>query len=166
MGASRLTIYEDPPATADTQAGGEPVELPVWTTPSYDSKWFDQAGFVAVPANGVANRTNVLSFQMPRSYDGIIKFIANAFLGPGFTDGSGGIVWRLFIDSEAVENYENVLYSLGLLANPSHTHIVLKELQTITVTVETVAPFVVPGGSTTGARIQGWKWPKARSVDA
>lgn len=155
-----MIVPADPP-TAEQASQREPIELPVWDFPSWDSKFFDRVGVIATPAVGPVD-TVVVSFAMPPGYTGVVRWLSNIFLGAGFTDGSGNLIWRVLRDGQAVEDYENITAQLGTLPIPTDTFIPIGENQTVSITITTI---VLPGGGTSiGGRLKGWRWPTTRRI--
>lgn len=134
--------------------------LPAWIFPTVNSIAFDNAGDIVIPAIGV--ESTVFSFQVPQGFNGVIKEIANVFIGGGFTDGSGNILWRVLQNSQAVRGKEAILNSLGSVAQPSRIggggFIRILENDIIALTVANVA--VVVSGQLIGGRLSGWFYPK------
>lgn len=154
-----LIIPLDPP-TADEAAETTPTALPPWNFPTWDSKFFDRVGVIGLPA--IATPTQIVSFTMPAGFTGVVKWLANIYLGGGFQDGSGNLIWQVLIDGNPVEDYEAVTAQLGTLPVPTETFIPVMENQTVSVWITVV---VVPGGgASTGARLKGWRWPSTRKL--
>lgn len=152
-------LVADPP-TAEEAAGKVSVELPPWTFPTWDSLFFDRVGVVATPGLGLTS--TIVTFAMPAGYDGVVRWLSNVFLGAGFTDGSGNLIWQVLRDAQPVEDYENITAQLGTLPIPTDTFIPVFENQIVSITITTV---VLPGGGTSsGARLKGWRWPKSRRI--
>ncbi len=67
----------------------------------------------------------VISFTVPRGNNGFIRRIANVFVGGGFTDFSGAIVWQILLNVNApsgpvvAPGFDNIIASLGSVSNPS-----------------------------------------------
>ena len=72
---------------------------------------------ILLPAIGAAQV--VVSFTCPRRQNGEIEFIANQFVGGGWTEGTGSIIWQVLIDGVPVQGYDAILGSLGTTASPS-----------------------------------------------
>src|SRR5216684_7166269 len=136
------------------------LALPNWIFPSINSVAFDNAGDIALPAIGV--ETTIFTFPVPKGFNGVMKEIANAFIGSGFTDGSGAIIWRILQNTQAMRGKENMLNSLGSVAIPSRIggggFIRILENDIITMTALNVA--IVPGGQIIAGRLSGWFYPK------
>jgi hypothetical protein len=136
-----------------------PVELPPLNAPPEDANYFDYGNSIPLPALGVT--ATVLQFQIPEGKRGVIWRLANVVLGGGFQDFSGNLVWRVFKNPpQAVQNYENILYSLGSLANPCPTFIPVDENDVIQITITTVV--VAGGGMSTAVRAAGWWFSRER----
>lgn len=136
------------------------IALPSWIFPSANAIHFDNAGDLAIPAIGV--EADVLSFPVPNGFNGVIKEISNAFIGGGFVDGGGSIVWRVTINTVAVRGKENILNSLGSIAQPSRIggggFIRLIENNIVALRVLNVS--VVVAGQLIAGRLSGWFYPK------
>lgn len=157
------------PPSNDTSSGtvGNPagvpsivLALPNWIFPSINSIAFDNAGDIVIPAVGVESA--IVTFQVPKGFNGVIKEIANAFIGGGFTDGSGEIVWRVLQNNQAVRGKENLQNSLGSVAAPSRIggggFIRIVENDIVSLTVLNVS--IVPAGQLVAGRLSGWFYPK------
>jgi len=164
MSSRALPVCSPPVVAADNQPPA-PVptvvlQLPSWIFPSVNSIAYDNTGDIALPAIGV--ESTVLTFTVPRGHNGVIKEIANAFIGGGFTDGSGGIVWRVLQNNQAMRGKEQIIASLGSVAQPSRIggggFLRILENDIITMTVLNVS--IVPGGQIIAGRLSGWFYPK------
>ena len=166
-------IPETDPLRADIQRArednGEPVapstnakitHQPIWLFPSADSQAFDYVNYVPLPAVGNTPAQGVIiSFRVPAGMNGIIKRFGNAYVGGGFTEGSGALVWQLLADGTPVPNYDAIPASLGATANPSEvSSIRIRENQLITLVVLNITLAV--GGAFSGGRLGGWFYPK------
>jgi hypothetical protein len=134
--------------------------LPSWDFPSVNSVAFDNANTINLPA--VGTEAVVVEFTVPRGFNGVIKAMGNNFIGSGFIDGSGDVVWRLLQNTQAVRNKENILNSLGTPQAPSLIggggFIRIIENDLIQLVVDNVA--VVPAGQLIGGRLSGWLYPR------
>ena len=72
---------------------------------------------ISLPAIGVTQ--TVVSFTCPARQNGEIEFVANQFVGGGWTEGTGSIIWQILIDGVPVQGYDSILGSLGTTAAPS-----------------------------------------------
>ena len=150
------------PATVGVQVASPAIVLglPNWIFPSINSIAFDNAGDILLPAIGV--ESVIFSFQVPKGFNGVIKEIANTFIGGGFTDGSGAVVWRVLQNNQAVRGKENMLNSLGSVAAPSRVggggFIRVLENDIVAMTVLNVS--IVVAGQIAAGRLSGWFYPK------
>lgn len=71
---------------------------------------------IVLPAIG--STQVVVSFTCPRRQNGEIEFIGNQFVGGGWTEGSGAMIWQLLIDGVPVQGFDAILGSMGTMANP------------------------------------------------
>jgi hypothetical protein len=55
----------------------------------------------------------VVSFPMPRGYDGLLAGIYQFYTGTGFINGSGDILWRIQLNQRYVKDLSNNPFSLG-----------------------------------------------------
>lgn len=55
----------------------------------------------------------VVSFSLPRGYDGILSGIYQFYTGTGFINGSGDILWRIQLNQRYVKDLSNNPFSLG-----------------------------------------------------
>jgi len=136
------------------------LQLPNWIFASINSLAFDNAGDIGLPAIGV--EATIFSFQVPRGFNGVMKEIGNVFIGAGFTDGSGQLIWRILQNGVAVRGKENIQNSLGSVAIPSRIggggFIRILENDIIAMTVLNAA--IAPAGQLVAGRLSGWFYPK------
>jgi hypothetical protein len=134
--------------------------LPPWDFAPVNSIAFDAAGDITIPAIGV--ESTIFTFTVPRGFNGVIKTIANVFIGGGFNDGSGAIVWRILQNNQAVRGKENIINSLGTVQQPSAVggggFIRILENDIIAMTVLNVS--IVVAGQVIAGRLSGWFYPK------
>jgi hypothetical protein len=131
-----------------------PVHL--WMPP--DGIPFDEARYIATPA--VGNLGAVVQFTVPEGYHGVIRKIGNVYIGAGFVEGSGSLIWQILQNGEVVRNYDNIVASLGTVTQPGEIPgaIIVFEQQVITLQVSNVSLLV--GGTQVGGRLSGWYFPK------
>jgi hypothetical protein len=94
-----------------------------WLIEPPDSESFHFTAGIVMPAQSATVFHTVLSVTVPPGRNGVIKRIANVVVGGAWSDFSGDAVWQIrrnpTSDSPAAErNYENILASLGLIAQP------------------------------------------------
>ena len=130
---------------------------PYWLEPPVNSQSFDFVKYVALPAVG-ANAV-IIDFVVPLGMNGIIKRFGNAYVGSGFTEGSGGLLWQLLANTQPLKNYSAIPASLGATALPSEvSSIRIKEMQRIQLVIQNIS--LVVGGASSGGRLGGWFYPK------
>jgi hypothetical protein len=136
--------------------------LPIQNFMPASGKPFEFHGGVTIPAIGA--QATVVQFRVPSGQNGFIRRIANVFVGGGFTDFSGSIVWQIWIDSVAAgnpvvaPNFNNIIASLGSVSNPSPIDgIHIKEGKLISLIVKNIS--VVISGQLIGGRLGGSFFP-------
>jgi hypothetical protein len=155
VSSSQLSLIV-PPA-ASSQVSGTPIVPPPWSAPITGSSWFDAVASANVPANGAAAVT-VVSLTVPSGYSGVVRKISNVALYGGFLDGSGWLIWQIFIDSATVRNYENITAQLGSTNAPSDTFIEVASGSTVSWMIQSaIQP--PPSDAATICRLSGWYWP-------
>lgn len=136
-------------------------KLPVTNFMPAQGEDFEAHGGVALPAIGAS--AVVVSVLVPEGRNGIIKRIANVFVGGGFTDFSGSIVWQIIQDANVSGNlvapfFDNIVASLGSVSNPSTIDgIRIREAQLVQLIVKNIS--VVVGGQLVGGRLGGYFYP-------
>lgn len=140
--------------------GAQLVDLPYRNFPPNNWENVDQLGYVALPAINAA--ATILSFRVPQGRNGIIRKVANNFIGGGWTEGSGSVVWQILADGApppGATSYNNILGSLGSPANPTEIPgFRIFENQVISVVINNVS--VVVAGQDVGARLVGYFYPR------
>ncbi len=130
-------------------------QLPVQNFMAPSGKPFEFHGGIALPAIGAT--ATVVSFTVPRGNNGFIRRIGNVFVGGGFTDFSGAVVWQILLDQvkgTVAPNFDSIVASLGSVSNPSPIDgIHIMELATVALVVKNVS--VVVGGQLIGGRLGG-----------
>jgi len=135
------------------------VRLPLTNFIPPEGEEFTPAAYVTIPAIG--STATVVQFSVPEGRNGILNRFANVFVGGGFTEGQGGIVWQLFQDftpGVMVPNFDNIVASLGTVNNPKILNgIRIKENQLVTLVVKNVS--IVVSGQLIGGLIGGYTYP-------
>lgn len=130
--------------------------LPVSLFPPANAVPFNEASYIGIPAIGA--NANVIQFQVPQGYNGVIKWIANNFVGGGWVEGSGSLVYQISADGAPFRNHEDIVASLGNPSAPSEiAPLRIFENQIITLSVQNVN--LAPSGQFIGGRLSGWFYP-------
>lgn len=147
-------------SSGPVQASAAIISFPPWDFPPANQIAFDNAGDIIIPAIGV--ESPIFTFTVPRGFNGVIKEIGNVFIGGGFTDGSGAVVWRVLQNNQALRGKENIVNSLGSVAAPSRLggggFIRILENDLVAMTVLNTS--IVVAGQIIGGRLSGWFYPK------
>lgn len=142
-----------------------PVRKPLWVDPPDQWENVDQLAYVPVPA--VGRSAVILQFQIPLGRNGVIRKVANNFVGGGWTEGSGAVTWEILVDNApppGATSYDLILGSLGSPASPTEiAGFRVTENQVVQVIVNNVS--VVVAGQLSGARLVGWLYPKQEEGD-
>lgn len=140
--------------------------FPVWLYPPDQWENVDQSNYVLLPAVGAA--VEIISFQVPTGRNGIIKKIANNYVGGGWVEGSGDVLWRILVDGAAppgANSYASISASLGSPANPVELPggFRIFENQIVTVVAQNIA--VIVAGQRVGARLVGYLYPREMEAE-
>jgi hypothetical protein len=135
------------------------IRLPIHLFPSASSFNLIRAATITLPAVSAGVFTDVLNFRVDPGKNGILKFIANQFVGGGFTDGSGSLIWRVLHDGKPVTGLENIIVSLGTNQLPSEIAPV-RILANRLVQLQVTNVSIVPSGQIIEGGLRGWLYPK------
>lgn len=122
---------------------------------------FRRAAYITIPAIGA--QAIVAQYKVPDGSNGILNALANVFVGGGFTEGQGSIVWQLFQDftpggGVVAADFDTIVASLGSVNNPAKLNgIRIKENQLVTLLVKNVS--VVVAGQLIGGLLGGYSYP-------
>ena len=134
-------------------------QLPVQNFMPAQGEPFEFANYVPLPAIGAS--ATVLQFTVPNGRNGFVRRIANVFVGGGFNEGSGNVVFQIFLDlpqNIVAPNFDNIVASLGATNNPSTIDgLHITEGQTVALVVKNVS--VVLAGQLVGGRLGGSFYP-------
>jgi hypothetical protein len=81
--------------------------------PVRPSEPFFYTATVATPAAGTVD-SPVVSFRVPAGYEAFINSIQNKYTGPGFTDGSNDLIWRIAVDGNYAPGFDNLNVTVGV----------------------------------------------------
>jgi len=134
-----------------------------WLIEPPDSESFHIASGITIPGiDGVFH--TVVTVTCPPGRNGVLNRIANEFIGGGFTDFSGDLVWQIvrnpgsFI-STAERNYENITASLGAVVKPTRiSGIRIFENDVVALIVRNDA--VTTSGQIIGGLLGGYFYPR------
>jgi hypothetical protein len=140
-------------------------QLPVQNFMAPGGKPFEFANGITIPAIGAS--ATVVQFTVPKGQNGFIRRIANVFVGGGFTDFSGAIIWKIFLNltnGVVAPNFDNIIASLGSVSNPSTLdgiHVIEGNIVALQVTNVSV----VVSGQLIGGRLGGSFHPIPQEPD-
>lgn len=133
--------------------------LPVTNFMPAGGEDFEAHGYALLPAIG--SSVVLLSVPIPEGRMAMVKRIANVFVGGGFTEGQGGVVWQILLDGTNSNNpvvapfFDNIVASLGSVSNPSAIDgIRVKESNLLQLIAKNVS--IVVSGQLVGGRLGGY----------
>jgi hypothetical protein len=104
--------------------------------------------------------TQILQFRVPLGYDGIVYGVLCKFVGPGFVNGSGDLLWRFRVNERWVKSLRAVPTELGDYTGYAQLDefFRLQSGQTIRA-YGWVNPLTALKGGAMMAALQGWYFP-------
>ncbi|HBY64725.1 MAG TPA: hypothetical protein DEH78_33305 [Solibacterales bacterium] len=124
---------------------------------------FHYQAAVNCPAPGTSNFV-VTSFRVPIGWTAAIRSIANQYIGSGFVEGSGDLIWRVSVDGAYQPGFENITTSLGAADQPRRLEgvILAGSNQLVEYSVSVDAAFA--GGTGAAGKVVcglfGWFYPE------
>jgi hypothetical protein len=101
----------------------------------------------------------------------MVKRIANVFVGGGFQEGQGGVIWQILLDGTNPVNpvvapfFDNIVASLGSVSAPSTIDgIRARENTVLQLIVKNLS--VMVAGQFIGGRLGGYFYPVEQDPDA
>lgn len=148
------------------------VERPIWIDPPTTWENIDQIAYALLPAIG--STVVVISFQVPTGRNGVINKVANNFVGGGWTEGTGDIIWRILVDQvppSGASSYNSIPASLGVPSNPigiSGFRIFENQLLQLVAFNNPAGPNggVIVAGQRLGGRLMGHLYPRDLEADS
>jgi hypothetical protein len=139
---------------------------PIWIDPPVNWENIDRAAYVTLPA--INTTGTILSFTVPPGRNGVIKKIANNFVGGGWVEGTGDVIWRILVDGTpppGATTYNNIVNSLGSPASPTEIpgfRIFENQVVSVVAFNNPAGPNggVVVAGQLVGARLVGYHYPR------
>lgn len=160
-------LMEQDEGTAESPLQAEMLGLRSITLPRGIPNWenIDLLNYVALPAIGAT--APIVTYVVPPGRNGLIYKVACNFVGGGWVEGSGDVLWRILVDGSpppGATSYDAILGSLGSPANPVEIPgFRIFENQVLTLVAANVA--VVVAGQKVGARLIGWNYPTDSEED-
>lgn len=141
-------------------------DLPPWIYQPVNWENVDKINYVLLPAIG--STATIISYTVPQGRNGIFNKVACNFVGGGWVEGSGDVIWRILVDGTpppGATDYDNILASLGGPSQPTGiAGFRFFENQVVTVVAfnNPAGPSggVVVAGQRVGARLTGWNYPR------
>lgn len=125
----------------------------------------DQDNYALLPPIG--STVVIVSYVVPPGRNGIIYKVANNFVGGGWVEGTGDLIWRILVDGTpppGAVSYDAILASLGNPASPTEIpgfRIFENQVLQLVAFNNPAGPDggVVVAGQRVGARFVGWNYP-------
>ncbi len=160
LGDQDTPLDETAPPSTSGAAG-----LPPWIYPPVNWENIDLLSYALLPA--IAATVTILDFTVPAGRNGVIRRVACNFVGGGWVEGSGDVVWRILVDGATppgATSYDSIVASLGSPANPVEiSGFRIFENQRLTLVGFNNA--VVVAGQRLGARLIGHMYPRELEDD-
>ena len=161
------TVINPPDLTQVTN-----VQKPIWIDPP--TNWENIDVFAYAPLGAIGASVTILTFIVPTGRNGVIYAIANNFVGGGWIEGTGDVVWQILVDGApppGANSYGNIFGSLGSPASPTRiSGFRVFDGQTVTVVAlnNPAGPNggVVLAGQRVGARLLGHLYPRDLEADS
>lgn len=155
----------------DDASTSQAALLPPWIYPPTNWENIDQDNYTLLPAIG--STVTIISYVVPPGRNGVINKIANNFVGGGWTEGTGDVIWRLLVDGTpppGANSYDTIKASLGNPASPTGIagfRIFENQVVTLIAFNNPAGPNggVIVAGQLVGARFVGWNYPTDIEVD-
>ncbi len=151
----KMAALVDAPSTAlPLLAAHQPSDAPGFRVNSQP--------FGNYPAPG-ANPVTILSYTVPQGLVAFIAWMAIVAIGGGFVDGTGNVVWRVWVNGQPQDGFDTLTAQVGSFVYPNPVQFALNEGDTFSITVEVPAGQpAMPPGANTGALVQGWTYPAGK----
>jgi hypothetical protein len=145
--------------------GSNRPDLPPWIYQPTNWENVDQLNYALVPAIG--STATIISYVVPPGRNGVINKVACNFVGGGWVEGSGDLIWRVLVDGTpppGATSYDAILASLGSPSSPTGiAGFRFFENQVITLVAFNnpagASGGVIVAGQRVGARFLGWNYP-------
>jgi len=140
--------------------------LPIWLYPPVSWENIDQIAYSLLPAIG--SQVVIISFTVPIGRNGIINKVACNFVGGGWVEGTGDIIWRILVDGvppPGATSYDAVVASLGSPAQPvgiAGFRVFENQIVSLVAFNNPAGPNggVVVSGQRVGGRLMGYLYPR------
>jgi len=160
-----LLTEQDEGTAPDGAASLSRPDLPPWIYQPTNWENIDQLNYALLPAIG--SQVTIISYVVPPGRNGVINKVACNFVGGGWVEGSGDVLWRILVDGTpppGATSYDSILASLGSPASPTG----IGGFRIFENQVLTLVAFnnpagadggVIVSGQRVGARFCGWNYP-------
>jgi len=155
----------------DEDTSAQPHHLPVHIYPPKNFENVDKVNYALLPAIGAT--ATIISYVVPAGRNGIINKVACNFVGGGWVEGTGDVVWRILVDGTpppGATDYDSILASLGSPAAPTGIagfRIFENQIISLVVFNNPSGPSggVILAGQRCGGRLIGYNYPRENEED-
>lgn len=169
--SAAFATMADPPPDPTTGNPMDVSSVPVWIWPPSQWENIDQIAYALLPA--INATVTIITYTVPAGRNGVIKKIANNFVGGGWTEGTGDLLWRIFVDGApppGATSYDSIPASLGSPASPTEIagfRVFENQVITLVAFNNGAGPSggVVVAGQRVGGRLMGWLYPREQEID-
>lgn len=137
------------------------LRLPLQNYMPAEGREFRYAADVGIPNQGAS--AIVVQFKVPQGFNGFINRLKAVYVGGGFEEGQGLIIWTLYQDfqqSTVMPGFNNITAAIGGPNGPEVMNgLKVKQNQLVTLQVSNSNPGVVPAGQLIGGIIGGYFYP-------
>jgi hypothetical protein len=154
------------PEAPGDESSADPKILPPWIYPPANFENVDRVNYALVPAIG--SQVAIISYVVPAGRNGIINKVACNFVGGGWVEGTGDVIWRILVDGTpppGATDYDNILASLGSPAAPTGIagfRVFENQILSLVLFNNPAGPNggVVVAGQRCGGRLIGYNYPR------
>lgn len=120
------------------------------------SLMFDEINAITVTGTS-ANELNIITYIMPRGYEGVIKFIGYDATQPYLFNNA---IFNLRIDQQILSHWNNVVVQKGSIISPTPETIFLDENRKLQFNIIVNGSSGITFPLNVACRIKGWRWLK------
>jgi len=153
--------------SATLKASPPAVTLPPHLFPPAGAQSKNLANYVPINAPGSGYQV-IFAFTVPMGMRLVLNQIGNNWVGGGFEDGSGDLIWQIWDNGNPIEDFDDILGSLGSVAQPSFmAPIIFEEGHTVSFVVANApGSGILADSGQVGATLRGWYYNRLETGDA
>lgn len=140
-----------------------------WIYPPADHEPYDLTNSIECPVADTQN-TQILTFRCPYGYQGVLLGVGHRYIGAGFVEGSGAVIWSIRIAGRYPNGYGSILISMGSPEQPRPLFGAVRfyenELLEYLVTIPAGSPIATGAGNYMIGNLAGYTWPAQRNEES